>query len=74
MTHFDGKRRLSYDIYRNLQGAYGRTLCEAVITENVSLAESPMHGKDIFAYAPASHGAVDYEALTAELETGGFFG
>jgi hypothetical protein len=33
-----------------------------------------MHGKDIFAYAPASHGAVDYEALTAELETGGFLG
>lgn len=74
VTRFDGRRRLSYDIYRNLQGVYGRTLCEAVITENVSLAESPMHGKDIFAYAPASHGAVDYEALTAELETGGFFG
>ena len=74
VTRFDGRRRLSYDIYRNLQGRYGRTLCETVITENVSLAESPMHGKDIFAYAPGSQGAVDYEALTAELETGKFFG
>jgi chromosome partitioning protein len=74
VTRFDGRRRLSYDIYRNLQERYGRTLCETVITENVSLAESPMHGKDIFAYAPGSQGAVDYEALTAELETGRFFG
>ncbi len=74
VTRFDGRRRLSYDIYRQLQGRYGKMLCETVITENVSLAESPMHGKDIFAHAPASQGAVDYEALTAELETGNFFG
>jgi len=74
VTRFDGRRRLSYDIYRTLQGRYGKTVCETVITENVSLAESPMHGKDIFAYAPGSQGAVDYEALTAELETGRFFG
>jgi chromosome partitioning protein len=73
VTRFDARRRLSYDIYRELQGRYGTTLCETVITETVNLAESPMHGKDIFAYAPGSQGAVDYEALTAELEAGKFF-
>jgi chromosome partitioning protein len=73
VTRFDGRRRLSYDIYRTLRGRYGKTVCETVITENVNLAESPMHGKDIFAYAPGSQGAVDYEAVTAELEAGKFF-
>jgi chromosome partitioning protein len=73
VTRFDGRRRLSYDIYRQLQARYGPTLCETVITETVSLAESPMHSKDVFAHAPGSQGAVDYETLTAELEAGKFF-
>jgi chromosome partitioning protein len=73
VTRFDGRRRLSYDIYRELQSRYGKTLCETVITETVTLAESPMHGKDIFAHAPGSQGAIDYEALTTELEAGKFF-
>jgi chromosome partitioning protein len=73
VTRFDARRRLSYDIYRELQARFGLALCETVITESVSLAESPMHGKDIFAYAPGSQGAVDYEALTEELDAGNFF-
>jgi chromosome partitioning protein len=73
VTRFDGRRRLSYDIYRELQGRYGKTLCETVISETVNLAESPMHGKDIFAHAPGSQGALDYETLTAELDAGKFF-
>lgn len=73
VTRFDGRRRLSYDIYRDLQGRYGKTLCETVISESVTLAESPMHGKDVFAHAPGSQGAVDYEALVEELEGAKFF-
>jgi chromosome partitioning protein len=72
-TRFDARRRLSYEIYRLLRERFGSTLCETVITESVSLAESPMHHKDIFAYAPGSQGAVDYAALTEELEAGNFF-
>ena len=73
VTRFDARRRLSYAIYRDLQSRFGPALCETVITETVSLAESPMHGKDIFAHAPGSRGAVDYEALTEELRAGKFF-
>ena len=32
-----------------------------------------MRGKDIYAHAPASPGARDYRALTAELGRSGFF-
>jgi chromosome partitioning protein len=74
VTRFDARRRLSYGIYQELQARFGQSLCRTVISESVSLAESPMHGKDIFAYAPASQGAADYEALTDELEGGNFFG
>lgn len=73
VTRFDARRRLSYSIYQDLQARFGQSVCRTVITESVSLAESPMHGKDIFAYAPASQGAADYEALTGELAAGNFF-
>ena len=48
-------------------------MCATKIAENVSLAESPMRGQDVYAYAPASPGARDYRALTAELGGSGFF-
>ena len=48
-------------------------MCETRIVENVSLAESPMRGKDIYAFAPASPGARDYAALMRELGGSGFF-
>lgn len=73
VTRFDGRRRLSYDIYQQLQTHFGPALCGTVITESVSLAESPFHGKDIFSYAPSSQGAADYGALTEELAAGKFF-
>ncbi|GAI01875.1 unnamed protein product, partial [marine sediment metagenome] len=34
---------------------------------NVALAEAPAAGKDIFTYAPSSHGAKDYRALVKEI-------
>ena len=43
------------------------------IGETVALANSPMHGKDVFEFAPHSPGAADYRALTQELWDSGFF-
>jgi len=37
------------------------------IRRNIKLAEAPGYGMDIFRYAPASHGAKDYAALTEEM-------
>jgi len=74
ITRFDARRRLSFEIRRQLEARFEQTTCRTAITETVSLAESPMHGKDIFAHAPHSQGAKDYQALTDELEAGNFFG
>ncbi|MEW6314206.1 MAG: ParA family protein [Pseudomonadota bacterium] len=74
VTRFDSRRRLSFEIYDILKKHFGGQLCEARISENVSLAASPMHGKSIFAFAPHSPGAKDYRALTEELWNSGFLG
>jgi len=73
VTRFDSRRRLSYDIYAMLVEHFGDQVCETAIAETVALAESPMHQKDIFAYAGSSQGAADYRALTDELRAGNFF-
>ena len=73
VTRYDGRRRLSGEIYGDLKRRYGETVCNTRISENVALAESPMRGKDIFAFAPSSPGARDYDAAVQELGSGGFF-
>ena len=73
VTRFDSRRRLCYEIYDKLREKYGQQVCNIRIGENVALATSPMHGLDIFAFAPHSPGATDYRALTAELMKTGFF-
>jgi chromosome partitioning protein len=73
VTRYDSRRRLSAEIYAELKRRYGDAVCETRIVENVSLAESPMRGKDIYAFAPSSPGARDYAALMRELGTDGFF-
>src|SRR6266851_4835335 len=57
---------------RRLGSRYGAELCQTRITEAVSLAESPMLGKDIFSHAPDSRGAQDYSGLLEELLSSGF--
>jgi chromosome partitioning protein len=73
VTRFDARRRLAFDIHAMLRERFGDQVCDTVIKESVSLAESPMHGQDIFAFARHSQGAADYRALTEELEAGNFF-
>jgi chromosome partitioning protein len=72
LTRFDARRKMSHDIVAQLSARYGTEVCETRINETVGIAESPAHGKDVFAHAPDSRGALDYEALLQELLTTGF--
>ncbi len=72
VTRFDSRRKLSFDIYDKLKERYGSQVCKTRIGETVALAASPMHGLDVFAYAPHSPGAADYKALAKELMDCGF--
>jgi chromosome partitioning protein len=63
---------MSSEILHMAQREFGADVCETVIAENVSLAQSPAQHQNIFEFAPASHGAHDYDALLTELLADGF--
>lgn len=73
LTRFDSRRKLSFSTYDKLRERFGDRICDTRIMENVSLAESPAYGRDVFTHAPNSQGAKDYFALTHELIDRGFF-
>ena len=72
LTRFDARRKMSFDVEKKLRDRFGAELCETRIAENVSIAESPAHRKDVFTHAPESRGAADYTALLEELTACGF--
>jgi len=67
LTRFDTRRRMAWEVHQMLEEKFGLEVCRTKIAENVSLAESPAHNKTVFEHAPNSRGALDYDALLAEL-------
>jgi chromosome partitioning protein len=72
LTRFDSRRRMARDILHMAEAEFGKDVCRTLISENVSLAESPALNKTIFEHAPNSRGAHDYDALLDELLADGF--
>jgi chromosome partitioning protein len=72
LTRFDARRKMSFDVERKLRERFGADVCATRVAENVAIAESPAHQKDVFAHAPESRGASDYAALLEELTASGF--
>ncbi|WP_298195814.1 ParA family protein [Ferrovum sp.] len=72
VTRFNPRRRLAFEVDRQLRERYGEDVCKTRIAENVALATSPSVGQDVFRYAPHSGGASDYAALAKELSEAGF--
>ncbi len=72
ITRFDARRKMSHQIFEHLKARYGEEICNTRIGESVALAESPASLKDVFAHAPESRGALDYDALVDELVQCGF--
>lgn len=60
-------RKLNKMVEEALREKYGDKVFQTKIRENISLAEAPLTGKDIIAYAPTSNGAKDYLELTEEI-------
>ncbi len=62
-----GGRNLNRLIEESLRKNFGTIVFNTKIRENISIAEAPTFHQDITTYAPNSHGAEDYKALTAEI-------
>ena len=71
LTRYDRRRKMSEDIQNQLRQSYGDEVCQTVIIENVSIAESPSKNRDVFSHNPSSRGAADYTGLYQELREQG---
>jgi chromosome partitioning protein len=60
------RRNIHWVILDKLEKDYPGKIAPS-IRENVSVAESPFYGKSVLNYAPSSHGAEDYRAVTEWL-------
>jgi chromosome partitioning protein len=78
MCMYESSTKLAQEVQRDLQGYLDRSRGTTVpwararvfatrIRRNIKLAECPSFGRSIFGYAPACHGAEDYQALAAEV-------
>jgi chromosome partitioning protein len=67
ITRYDSRKNLHHEIIDMVRGYFGDKLFKTYIRDNVSLAEAPSFGKDIFSYKPDSFGAKDYENLCQEI-------
>jgi len=66
-TRYDARKRLNNAIMDKVRERFGERVFQAVIRENIAVAEAPSFGQSIFDYAPRSHGAEDYLALCREI-------
>lgn len=67
LTMYNPQRNLTKTIEEAAQGFFKNRLYQSVIRVNVSLAEAPAHGQDIYTYAPDSNGAEDYKGFVEEF-------
>jgi chromosome partitioning protein len=63
----DSRTRHAQEVVQELRSRFGGTVYEAVIRENIRLAECPSFGQPITQYDPRSPGAADYRALADEV-------
>jgi chromosome partitioning protein len=67
VTQYDNRKTLSRHVVEEIQEHFRAEIFTTKIRNNVSLAESPSQGLDIFRYEPRSNGAEDYASLCKEV-------
>lgn len=66
-TMYDHRKLLNRDVVATIQKYFGEKVFKTLIRDNITLAEAPAHGKDIFSYNRRSAGAKDYLDLCKEI-------
>ncbi len=69
ITLYDKRKILHRDIEETIKTYFQDKVYNSKIRENISLAEAPAQGTDIFNYSSGSKGAEDYHALAVEFLT-----
>lgn len=67
ITQYDARKVLNRDIADNIEKYFANQVLKTKIRDNITLAEAPGRGKDIFRYNPKCYGAQDYMSLCNEI-------
>jgi len=67
ITQFDKRKILNRDVAAAIQDYFDDQVFNTKIRDNITLAEAPSKGIDIFRYSPKSYGAKDYLNLCIEI-------
>lgn len=67
ITKYDQRKVLNRNVVESVGEALGDKMFKSIIRQNVTLAEAPAEGLDVFRYNDKSNGAKDYAALTTEI-------
>ena len=67
ITQYSARKIMCQDVANFIEENFSNEVFKTRIRENVTLAEAPMRGQDVFRYSPKSNGAADYENLCKEI-------
>lgn len=67
ITQYDGRKVLNRDVVETINAHFKSEVFKTKIRDNISLAEAPAQGMDIFRYNAKSNGAEDYMDLAKEI-------
>jgi chromosome partitioning protein len=67
VTMYDSRQNLDREVMETIRGHFKEKVFKTFIRKNVSLAEAPGFGQDIYQYKPDSVGAQDYSELCREI-------
>ena len=67
LTLFDTRLNLAHEVTNEVCKYFGEKVYEVIIPRNVTLAEAPSYGKNIFDYDSKSRGAEVYKILAEEV-------
>jgi chromosome partitioning protein len=67
LTMFDSRTNLGHQVAQEVQQYFPDEVFQTIIPRNIRLSEAPSHGQTILSYAPASPGALAYQALAKEF-------
>jgi chromosome partitioning protein len=67
ITQYDRRKTLNKSVSELIRESFCNKVFKTFIRDNVSLAEAPVNGMNIFEYSPRSYGAQDYLSLAKEV-------
>jgi chromosome partitioning protein len=67
ITLYDKRKVLHRDVVETVKNYFRDKVFKTKIRDNISLAEAPYTGQDIFKYSSKSYGSEDYEKLCQEI-------